>query len=113
MAALFVPIVKLAADPWILLLFLATVILIAVAFFYVSSIIATPPNGRAIDLTEQERPKIGRVVACIGDSLTHGNIGVCWVESLRQEFPKDIFLNELRNFVAENNWRNQLASYCQ
>ena len=76
------------------IIFLATVILIAVAFFYVSSIIATPPNGRAIDLTEQERHKIGRVVACIGDSLTHGNIGVCWVESLRQEFPKDIFLNE-------------------
>jgi lysophospholipase L1-like esterase len=76
------------------IIFLATVILIAVAFFYVSSIIATPPNGRAIDLTEQERPKIRRVVACIGDSLTHGNIGVCWVESLRQEFPKDIFLNE-------------------
>ena len=76
------------------IIFLATVILIAVAFFYVSSIIATPPNGRAIDLTKQERPKIGRVVACIGDSLTHGNIGVCWVESLRQEFPKDIFLNE-------------------
>jgi len=76
------------------IIFLATVILIAVAFFYVSSIIATPPNGRAIDLAEQERPKIGRVVACIGDSLTHGNIGVCWVESLRQEFPKDIFLNE-------------------
>ena len=77
-----------------LIIFLATVILIAVAFFYVSSIIATPPNGRAINLTEQEHPKIGRVVACIGDSLTHGNIGVCWVESLRQEFPKDIFLNE-------------------
>ena len=76
------------------IIFLATVILIAVAFFYVSSIIATPPNGRAIDLAEQERPKIVRVVACIGDSLTHGNIGVCWVESLRQEFPKDIFLNE-------------------
>ena len=76
------------------IIFLATVILIAVAFFYVSSIIATPPYGRAIDLAEQERHKIGRVVACIGDSLTHGNIGVCWVESLRQEFPKDIFLNE-------------------
>ena len=76
------------------IIFLATVILIAVAFFYVSSIISTPPNGRAIDLTHQERPKIGRVVACIGDSLTHGNIGVCWVENLRQEFPKDIFLNE-------------------
>ena len=76
------------------IIFLATVILIAVAFFYVSSIIATPPNGRAIDLAEQERPKIGRVIACIGDSLTHGNIGVCWVESLRQKFPKDIFLNE-------------------
>ena len=34
------------------------------------------------------------MIACIGDSLTHGNIGDCWVESLRQEFPKDIFLNE-------------------
>jgi len=74
------------------IIFLATVILIAVAFFYVSSIIATPPNGRAIDLAEQERPKIGRVVACIGDSLTHGNIGVCWVEVFVKSFQKIYFL---------------------
>ena len=76
------------------IIFLATVILIAVAFFYVSSIIATPPNGRAIHFAEKDNSETGRVIACIGDSLTHGNIGDCWVESLRQEFPKDIFLNE-------------------
>ena len=38
--------------------------------------------------------KSGRVIACIGDSLTHGNIGECWVESLRNEYPEDIVLNE-------------------
>tara|TARA_B110000438_G_scaffold140122_1_gene135371 strand:+ start:161 stop:1006 length:846 start_codon:yes stop_codon:yes gene_type:complete len=73
---------------------LIAVIIITAIFFYVSSIIATPPNGRAIDFKESDRLNEGRVIACIGDSLTHGNIGECWVESLRQEFPNDKFLNE-------------------
>jgi lysophospholipase L1-like esterase len=38
--------------------------------------------------------KSGRVIACIGDSLTHGNIGECWVERLRNEYPEDTVLNE-------------------
>ena len=45
-------------------------------------------------MIEKGRPKIGRLVACIGDSLTHGNLGVCWVNHLRHEFPNDKFLNE-------------------
>jgi len=77
-----------------LLVLVIALILIVVVFLYVSSIIATPPKGKAEEFLESDRPKEGRIIACIGDSLTHGNIGVCWVESLRQEFPKDIFLNE-------------------
>jgi len=73
---------------------IATVILITVAFFYVSSIIATPPKGAANNLLQTKPIKAGRVIACIGDSLTHGNIGDCWVENLRREFPEDVFLNE-------------------
>jgi lysophospholipase L1-like esterase len=69
-------------------------ILIVVVFLYVSSIIATPPKGTAEEFLDSDLSKEGQIIACIGDSLTHGNIGVCWVESLRQEFPKDIFLNE-------------------
>ncbi len=34
------------------------------------------------------------MIACIGDSLTHGNLGACWVEHLRDKFPQDVFLNE-------------------
>ena len=69
-------------------------ILFAAIFFYVSSIIATPPKGRAIEFFESISIKKRRIIACIGDSLTHGNIGVCWVDSLRKEFPEYRFLNE-------------------
>ena len=72
----------------------ATSILFVVGFIYVSSIIATPPKGRSAELSLNNHPKSGRIVACIGDSLTHGNIGDCWVESLRREYPEDTFLNE-------------------
>ncbi len=79
---------------FILYLLIATVILITVVFFYVSSIAATPPKGRADDLSQELSLKSGRVIACIGDSLTHGNIGECWVERLRNEYPEDTVLNE-------------------
>ena len=72
----------------------AAVIIFTAAFFYISSIIATPPKGRAIDLSPDNATEDVRIIACIGDSLTHGNIGDCWVETLRNEFPEDIFLNE-------------------
>ena len=77
-----------------LLIFFVITIIFVVTFLYVSSIIATLPKGRAINFTEKDNSETGRVIACIGDSLTHGNIGDCWVERLRQEFPKDIILNE-------------------
>lgn len=70
------------------------VAIIAIAFFYVSSIVACPPKGRAIDFLQNPASKKGRIIACIGDSLTHGNIGDCWVERLRDEFPADTILNE-------------------
>ena len=73
---------------------LALVVIIAIAFFYVSSIISKPPKGRSIDFLQSPPSKKSRIIACIGDSLTHGNIGDCWVESLRDEYPEDTFLNE-------------------
>ena len=79
---------------FIVLILVATSILFVVGFFYVSSIIATPPKGRSLELSLDNHPKSGRIIACIGDSLTHGNIGDCWVENLRREYPKDTFLNE-------------------
>ena len=79
---------------FILYLLITTVILITVVYFYVSSIAATPPKGRADDLSQELSLKSGRVIACIGDSLTHGNIGECWVEHLRNEYPEDTVLNE-------------------
>ncbi|WP_416677242.1 SGNH/GDSL hydrolase family protein [Candidatus Pseudothioglobus sp. Uisw_016] len=79
---------------FILYLLIATVILISVAFLYVSSIAATPPKGRADDLSKELSLKSGRVIAFIGDSLTHGNIGECWVENIRNEYPEDTVLNE-------------------
>ena len=44
-----------------------------------------------------------KLIACIGDSLTHGNIGQSWVDYLREEFPNDIFLNEGIN--ANTTWQ--------
>ena len=79
---------------FIVLILVLIAILFAVGFLYVSSIIATPPKGVSAELTLHKHPKSGRIVACIGDSLTHGNIGDCWVENLRKEYPKDTFLNE-------------------
>jgi len=78
----------------IVLVLILIAILFVVGFLYVSSIIAIPPKGRSAELSLYNRPKSGRIIACIGDSLTHGNIGDCWVDSLRGEYPKDTFLNE-------------------
>ncbi|MDA9030470.1 SGNH/GDSL hydrolase family protein [Candidatus Pseudothioglobus singularis] len=75
-------------------------VLVAVAvtfvavFFYISRIISLPPKGRAVDNLNNKLEKNQRIIACIGDSLTHGNIGISWVDKLRKEFPSDIFLNE-------------------
>jgi lysophospholipase L1-like esterase len=66
----------------------------AAAFFYVSKIISAPPKGRALDYLSRNVKSDKKIIACIGDSLTHGNIGQSWVDYLRQEFPNDIFLNE-------------------
>jgi acyl-CoA thioesterase-1 len=76
------------------LILVAAAILFAVGFLYVSSIISAPPKGRSEELLLHNNPKAGRIVTCIGDSLTHGNIGECWVESLRNEYPEDTVLNE-------------------
>jgi lysophospholipase L1-like esterase len=78
----------------IVTILVAVVITFTAAYLYISSIIATPPKGRAKDLLLSNDSEDRRVIACIGDSLTHGNIGDCWVETLRNEFPEDIFLNE-------------------
>ena len=78
----------------ILLVLIAVAILVAAAFLYVSKIISLPPEGRAVDYLNIKSKNNQRVIACIGDSLTHGNIGVSWIEQLRKEFPSDIFLNE-------------------
>ena len=67
---------------------------LAAAFFYVSKIISSPPKGRAVDYLNKNVKSDKKIIACIGDSLTHGNIGQNWVDYLRQEFPNDVFLNE-------------------
>ena len=73
---------------------LAVAITFAAAFFYISRIISLPPKGRAVDYLKINSENNQRVIACIGDSLTHGNIGVNWVDQLRNKFPSDVFLNE-------------------
>ena len=67
---------------------------LAAAFFYVSKIISTPPLGRAENSLKTKEYENKKIIACIGDSLTHGNIGQSWVDYLREEFPNYVFLNE-------------------
>ena len=78
----------------ILLVLIAVAIFFAAAFLYVSRIISLPPEGRAVDYLNSKLKNNQRVIACIGDSLTHGNIGQSWVDYLRKGFPNDVFLNE-------------------
>jgi lysophospholipase L1-like esterase len=73
---------------------IAVAITFAAAFFYVSKIISTPPRGRAEDYLSRNVKSDKKIIACIGDSLTHGNIGQNWVDYLRKELPHDVFLNE-------------------
>ena len=74
-----------------LLVLFAVAILVAAAFLFVSRIISLPPQGRAADYINSKSKNKQRIIACIGDSLTHGNIGQSWVDYLRQEFPNDVF----------------------
>ena len=76
------------------LLILAILIIATSLFVFVAVLLATPPKGTAQEMLRQRERQGDRVVACIGDSLTHGNLGVCWVDMLQEEFPKDTFLNE-------------------
>ena len=80
----------MALIPLVLILAAA----LAAAFFYVSKIISTPPLGRAEDYLKTNEHENKKIIACIGDSLTHGNIGQSWVDYLREEFPNYVFLNE-------------------
>ena len=79
---------------FLILLVLIIAAALAAAFFYVSKIISSPPKGRAEDYLSRNVKSDNKIIACIGDSLTHGNIGQNWVDFLRKEFPNDVFLNE-------------------
>ena len=82
---------------FIIFLVLIIAAALAAAFFYVSKIISTTPKGRVEDYINRNVKSDKKIITCIGDSLTHGNIGQNWVDYLRQEFPNDVFLNECIN----------------
>ena len=79
---------------FILIVIVAVAISVAAAFLYVSRIISLPTKGRAVEYLSNKSENNQRLIACIGDSLTHSNIGASWVDQLRKEFPADIFLKE-------------------
>jgi len=89
--------------PIILIFILIAAATLAAAFFYVSKIISTLPIGRAEDYLNKQSQTNKKIVACIGDSLTHGNVGQSWVDYLRLEFKDTIFLNEGIN--ANTSWQ--------
>jgi lysophospholipase L1-like esterase len=89
--------------PFISIILIIAAALFAAAFFYVSRIISSLPKGRAEEHLLSQDSSNKNLIACIGDSLTHGNIGQSWVDYLREEFPNDIFLNEGIN--ANTTWQ--------
>ena len=89
--------------PIILICLTIAAAIFAAAFFYVSRIISNLPKGRADEYLKSKGYSNKKIIACIGDSLTHGNIGQSWVDYLREEFPNDIFLNEGIN--ANTAWQ--------
>ena len=89
--------------PIILIFILIAAATLAAAFFYVSKIISTLPVGRAEDYLNKQSQSNNKIVACIGDSLTHGNVGQSWVDYLRLEFKDTIFLNE--GIKANTSWQ--------
>ena len=89
--------------PFISIVLIIAAALFAAAFFYVSRIISTLPKGRAEEQLQIQDSTNKKLIACIGDSLTHGNIGQSWVDYLREEFPNDIFLNQGIN--ANTTWQ--------
>ena len=89
--------------PIILIFITIAAATLAAAFFYVSKIISTLPVGRAEDYLNKQSQSNKKIVACIGDSLTHGNVGQSWVDYLRLEFKDTIFLNEGIN--ANTSWQ--------
>ena len=61
--------------PIISTIIIIAAVILAAAFFYVSKIISTLPEGRAADYLKNSHQPNKKIIACIGDSLTHGNIG--------------------------------------
>ena len=80
--------------PFLLIVLSIAAAFIAAAFFYVSKVISSLPEGRAEEFLDSPDVTNKKIIACIGDSLTHGNIGQSWVDYLREEFPNYVFLNE-------------------
>ena len=69
---------------FILIVIVAVAISVAAAFLYVSRIISLPPKVRAVEYLSNKSENNQRLIACIGDSLTHSNIGASWVDQLRK-----------------------------
>ena len=61
--------------PFISIILIIAAALFAAAFFYVSRIISSLPKGRAEEHLLSQDSSNKNLIACIGDSLTHGNIG--------------------------------------
>ena len=94
--------------PFISIILIIAAALFAAAFFYVSRIISSLPKGRAEEHLLSQDSSNKNLIACIGDSLTHGNIGQSWVDYLRKEFPNYISLQNQNLFDHEQGIQIQL-----
>ncbi len=78
-----------------MLYFFVASFLVFLLFVWAGREATKPPHGRAEKMLAGGRPP-GTVVACLGDSITHGRVSVDWVERLRAKFGPEgtHFINE-------------------
>ena len=70
-----------------------------------------PLKEGLIDYINSKSEKNQRIIACIGDSLTHGNMGQSWVDYLRKEFPNDVFLMKVLMVIQLGKLFKDLIQY--
>jgi len=82
---------------WIILGLLPTVAIVAV--LYLVRAITRPPRGGPEEFMSRPRTPGEKLVACLGDSHTHGRVGADWVTKLRMKMGMEgwLFINAGHN----------------
>lgn len=80
---------------WILTILSGVVIIPAAIVGYVGYQALRMPSGNPVDFKRTPKQDVegSKLIACVGDSMTHGHIGHSWVSDLRQAYPGHTVIN--------------------